>query len=252
MGGHSSSLSANVTTNIVSSGVYDASQNCVVDASGGQSIIIDGSGNIIDGVDQIMDLQISSNCYQSQVTNTDLQSAVDNQIAQTLADQQVAMTQWLDNGGDSVNSNIATSVTSNITIDNTQNCVEALNASQLLLVRGNSNVVRNVLQQQSAKGMLTCMQESENTSSFVQDTTNSVNQHSDYTSENPFAFITDAIAAMFKSALMAAAVIFIIIIALVFLFMVLHHKKPAATPEFIVWPGLGTVSASRQNVTPHA
>ena len=50
------------------------------------------------------------------------------------------------------------------------------------------------------------MQNSDSTSTFVQDTTNSVNQKIYVRLGEPFAFITDAIQTMFKSALLAAAI----------------------------------------------
>lgn len=249
MGGHSSSMSANMATNVVSTGIYSVSQNCLVDANSSQQIIIQGNGNIINNTTQIMDIQINAKCYSDVKNNSTLQSTVDNTIAQTLKDQEVAMTQWLDNSGDDVSTSISTNVTDSITISNTQNCVENLAGSQLLMIQGNSNVASNTLQKNVMTGLLSCVQNDANTSSFVQDTTNTINQHSDYESENPFAFITDAIQSMFKSALVLAAVVFIIIMAMVFLFMVLHHKKPAAGPQIIVWPGLGTAS---QTAVPRA
>jgi hypothetical protein len=241
MGGHSSSMSANMSTNVVSTGIYSVTQNCLMDANTSQQIIIQGNGNIVNNTKQIMDVQINASCYSAVQNNSTLQSTVDNTIAQTLKDQEVAMTQWLDNSGDNVSTSISTNVADSITISNTQNCVENLAGSQLLMIQGNSNVASNILQQNVMTGLLTCVQNDSNTSTFVQDTTNTINQHSDYVSESPFAFITDTIRAMFKSALVLAAVVFIIIVAMVFLFMVFHHKKPAA-PQIIVWPGLGTAS----------
>lgn len=240
MGGHSSSMSANMATNVVSTGIYSVSQSCLVDANSSQQIIIQGNGNIINNTTQIMDIQINAKCYSDVKNNSTLQSTVDNTIAQALKDQEVATTQWLDSSGDNVSTSISTNITDSITISNTQNCVENLAGSQLLMIQGNSNVASNTLQKNVMTGLLSCVQNDANTSSFIQDTTNTINQHSDYQSENPFAFITDAIQAMFKSALVLAAVVFIIIVAMVFLFMVFHRRKPAAGPQIIVWPGPGT------------
>jgi uncharacterized membrane protein len=64
---------------------------------------------------------------------------------------------------------------------------------------------------------------------MTNDISDIVNQHSTYDSENPFAFITDAIEAVMKSAMVFLAVIFIIIVCLVAIFMALHQKKKAPT-----------------------
>jgi hypothetical protein len=72
----------------------------------------------------------------------------------------------------------------------------------------------------------------------VNDVTNTVNQHSTYDSNNPFAFITDAIEAAIKTAMVIAAVVFIAIVILVLVFEIgtKGHHKAAAPPEVMVDP----------------
>lgn len=233
MGGHSSSLSVKMTTNMVSDGLYSTTQNCLVYANSDQKIVVNGNGNIVQGNTQQTSVQVDQDCYQKSVTDVSLQQAVNSQIIQSLKDQQVAMTQWLDSGKDDVSTTVSTNVTSKISVTSTQNCIANLSSSQAIIVQGNENIVSGNVQKSARTAMLDCVQGTQQTSSVTQDTTNSVNQHGEYQSENPFAFITDAITACFKSALIFAAVAFIIIVALVFVFMIFHHKKPAA-PEIIV------------------
>ena len=71
-------MSANVATNVVSSGVYNSMQNCMINGSGGQAVIIDGNGNIVNNVNQTMSIQIKAGCFKKNVVDSSLQSAVNN------------------------------------------------------------------------------------------------------------------------------------------------------------------------------
>ena len=129
-----------------------------------------------------------------------------NELDQKLKDTTVAVTQWLDAGKDNVESNVKTRVEQNIKVSNTQKCVEDLSGSQLVTIKGNDNVAANIVQKKVATGLLSCIQNNSNTAAFVQNTTNTVNQHSDYESKNPLSFLTDALEAILKTAIGAAVV----------------------------------------------
>jgi hypothetical protein len=100
-----------------------------------------------------------------------------------------------------------------------------LNGSNVINVSGNNNIVSKNTQTTAIKAISDCYMKSNNSSDTVSDITDGANQTNDHISDNPFAFITDAITAMAKSAMMIAGVIFVIVICFVFLFMYLSRSK---------------------------
>jgi hypothetical protein len=113
----------------------------------------------------------------------------------------------------------------------------SLNGTQLFIVSGTDDVVVDNMQDQTMALAQQCLMSGGQTTDVVNKSTNTVNQHSTYISKNPLAFITDAIEAALKSAMMIAAVVFIAIVILVLVFEIgtRGHKHKEA-PEILVAP----------------
>jgi hypothetical protein len=250
MGGHQSTQTINVSTQVAANIVQNTAQNCIDVSYGQNTITINGDYNILSGVDQTIKLSINSNCSTFAAQNSTFSADLQNSLAQILNDQEIALIAWMDNSHDDQTTNIAQSVTANFTQSTVQNCVSNLNGGNALNVTGSGNVIKDVTQTISLNLISQCLLNNNQTNDVVNDITNTVNQSGTYTSVSPFAFIADAIAAVFKSVVVAAAIVFIVIVCFIFLFIIARGKKPPAggTPPIIIQsaptsaPGFGAAT----------
>lgn len=230
MGGHESKQKINVSTNVAANIVQNTAQNCINVAYGGNTFNINGNYNDISGVTQTVSISINSTCSTFASQDSTFNSDLANALSQVLNDQEVALTQWMDNSKDDQETNITQNVTANFTQTTVQNCVNNLNGYNIFNVSGDGNVVKNITQTATLSVISQCLLQNGQTSDVVSNITNTVNQHGTYTSENPLAFITDAIEAVLKSAMVIAAVIFIVLVCFVFLFMLMRRGKKVPPP----------------------
>lgn len=245
MGGHHSKQTVSVTTNVVTNASLNVAQNCLTFMDGTQVISIYGSGIIFKGNIQRSTLSVDSKCVSQMSQQGEFENKLTDSITQEMKDQEIALTQWLDPSGDDQLTDIVQNVTTNVTFNDVQNCIDSLQGTQLFIVRGNNDVIVDNIQDQTMTLASTCMMGGAQTVDVVNDVSNTVNQHSTYTSKNPFAFITDAIEATIKSAMAIAAVVFIAIVILVLVFEIgaKGHHKAAATPEVMAVPSSSAMTA---------
>ena len=237
MGGHHSKQTVGVSTDLVTNASLNVAQDCLAFMDGTQVISIYGSGIIFKGNIQRATLSVDSKCVSQMGQQGEFENKLTDSITQTLKDQEIAMTQWMDPSGDNQTTDIVQNVTTNITFNDVQNCIDSLQGTQLFIVRGNNDVIVDNMQEQTMNLASTCMMSGGQTVDVVNDVTNTVNQHSTYTSKNPFAFITDAIEAAVMSAAAIAAVVFIAIVILVLVFEIgSKGHQNAAVPEVLVPP----------------
>jgi len=237
MGGHQSKQTVKATTSVVTTAVQNVTQTCITYVYGSNTFNISGDGNVVSGVNMKIGIRVDSTCTAAVTGKTSFQNDLQNKISQLLKDQEVAMAQWLDNSKDETKANIKQSIKSNITSNTVQTCVNKINMQNLFNISGNSNVVKNVLQEGTANVISKCMLSDDQTVNTVNDVTNTINQHSEYDSKNPFAFITDAIEAIMKNATVVIAIIFIVVICFIGLFMVLRRKNGGTAPPIVISTG---------------
>lgn len=238
MGGHQSKQTVSVSTDIVTNAALNVTQNCLAFMDGTQVITIYGSGNIFKGNIQRSSLSVDSKCVSQMSQHGEFVSKLKDTIAQELKDQELAFSQWMDPSGDDQTTDIVQNVSTNITFDDVQNCVNSLQGTQLFIVRGDNNVIVDNLQEQTMALAATCLMGGGQAVDVVNDVTDTVNQHATYESKSPFAFITDAIESTMKSALAVAAVVFIALVILVLAFELGVGGKAGARPLVVVPPSL--------------
>lgn len=239
MGGHQSRQNVNVSAKTVANVVQSTAQDCINVEYGGNTISIDGNYDDISGVAQTVQVSMNSDCG----TLTGQTGTFDNKFAsavsQVLKEQEVALTQWMDNSKTNTNSAISQKLSSGFTQKTVQSCVNNTNNFNILSVQGNADVVQNITQNSTMNTLSQCLMQNGQTSDVVSDFTNIVNQHSEYDSENPLAFIGDAFAAIAKSAMLIAAIAFIVIVCFVMLLVLLRRRRrgrdtaPAPAPIII-------------------
>lgn len=228
-GGHKTKQSINTTSDTVTNAAFNSVQKCYKAADGTQIFNITGSNDIVTGNTQKLNLVVDVNECASDVNQDGkFKDTISNKIAQSLKDQEVALTQGLDNSKDIQNTKLLNKVRTNLTFNDVQNCNAKLDGTQIFNVAGNNDIVENNAQEQTLDLFANCMKQSGQTADVIHDITNTINQHSTYTSKNPFAFITDAIKEALKSAMIIAAVVFIAIIAFVFIYEVSGKKDKSS------------------------
>jgi hypothetical protein len=210
--------------------VQNTAQNCISVGVGGNNVLINGDYNDISAVDQRVSVTVDSKCSTFASQNSTFNADLQNSVEQTLKDQEVALTQWMDASKDTQKTDIANKVTANFTQSTVQTCVNNLTGINNLVVNGSGNVVKDVTQDATLNVISQCILGNQQSSSVVADITNTTNQHGEYTSENPLAFIGDAFKAMAQSAMAIAAVIFIVIICFIFIYMKMSHSGSAPAP----------------------
>ena len=229
MGGHQSTQSAKDTTTVVSTAIQNVAQNCINYVNSDNDVVVSGNGNVVGDVTQTLSISVNSSCVAQLTQDAGFENNFENEVAQLLEDKEEAMTQWLDSSQDSVSSDVKNSITNNIKSDTVQTCLNNINSKNILDVSGNDNVVKNIVQSSTTNLITQCMLGQGQTSNTVNDVTNDINQHSQYTAESPFAFITDAIEAIAKSSMALIALGVIMLICFVSIIYILHryHKKQA-------------------------
>lgn len=230
MGGHSSKQTVSASTTVAANIVQATAQSCIGTSQGSNSVNVGGVGNTVDGVTQSVSLSVNMGCStfsgQDSTFNNDLQ----NSLSQVLNDQGVALTQWMDGSRSDQASSIRQDVTTNFTQENVQNIVQKLNGYNVLNVQGVGNTVKDVAQTAALSVIATGLQQNGQTNAVVNSITNTVNQHGQYKSANPLAFITDAIQSSIRTVGIAIIAVIVILICFVLLVVALRRsRKPAAT-----------------------
>ncbi|QRY19157.1 BA71V-E248R (k2R) [African swine fever virus] len=224
MGGSTSKNSFKNTTNIISHSIFNQMQSCISMLDGKNYIGVFGDGNIINHIFQDLNLSLNTSCVQKHVNEENFITNLSNQITQNLKDQEVALTQWMDAGHHDQKTDIEENIKVNLKTTLIQNCVSALSGMNVLVVKGNGNIVENATQKQSQQIISNCLQGSKQAIDTTTGITNTVNQYSHYTSKNFFEFIADAISAVFKNIMVAAVVIVVIIVGFIAVFYFLHSR----------------------------
>lgn len=215
MGGHSSKQSLSVSSALVTNATLNQTQDCLTSTSGENVINIFGDGNVAVNIDQTLTLTTTANCSSILGMKTDFDSKLNDQISQSLKSQDIALTSWLTPGSDNQSANINHSVTTNINTNLVQKCISSLSGRNVINVVGSQNVLKNDIQKQTASMLAGCMQSNSQSLSTMTDITDTINQHEVHTSENPLAFLTDALQAMVRDIAIAAAVVFVAVIFIV-------------------------------------
>ncbi len=240
--GHKNYQEVDVSSTIIGSVTQTNYADCETYASGGNEVKIDGDNDVISGIDQTITLNVDMACVTQDPLNYAFSSRVQNSALQQLADSQVAMTQWMDNSKDSVSTNISADLELSVLQENSQNCMNSINANNTINVTGDNDVVKNITQEYSLDTITSCHMKDGVAFKASNSMTNTINQHLVYTSVNPFAFITDAIVAIADSVALLVAFCFIIFLCFIALFAILRHRSKSKQRAAAVAEGRSAAS----------
>lgn len=239
--GHKSTQKISQTTEIVANAVQQTTQQSVNYVNGNNLINLSGSGNIVSDVTQTMSISVDSKTLAQVTQSATFQNTLTDTITQQIKNESIALTQWLDNSKEDNESQIYQSINTNVTSQTVQFCVNNINSQNILNVSGSGNVLAKVLQNSTVDMISQCLMGQDQSSKAINDITNTINQTSSSVSKNPFAFITDAIESVMKSAMAIAAIIFIVIVCFVGVLVYLQSRESKPKPEVFAPPGASSL-----------
>jgi len=241
MGAHQTKQSVTQTSKVVSTASMSSVQNCLTTSVAGQTIAIWGDDNVANNISQELSITVDAACVNKPKMATVYNSDVRDSLSQQLKDHEVDIWGWGNFGHDTQVDKMSTSIANHISYSAMQDCVTHTDGQQVFVIKGDRNVVHDSMQKEALAVAGGCILALDGSASVVNKQADTVNQHSDYSEEGPFAFITDMFKNMFSSGLMSmvaiAAVVFICLALLaVMVLKVGHEKKPApsAAPTVIV------------------
>jgi hypothetical protein len=226
MGGHQSKNTSTSTNQIYGESLLSSAKSCVNVANGSNVINITGAGNVLNGINQSLSIEVNAPCVSKTVQNSDFNNTFANAVQQKLSDSGVAMTQWMGAGSDTVR-NLVTNNVNNKTINkSSQNCLNTINSQNILNINGTGNVATNIVQTSTGKMLANCLSGNAQAASAINAVTNAANQTTIVKEANPLAFLTDIFTSFQKDGMMVmAAIAFIIIICFVGIFLLVHHES---------------------------
>lgn len=224
MGGHSSKISTDVTSNFLASATLETTKSCEATSSQGNSTVISGNDNVVDGVTQINSKTLNMNCYQNAIQSTDQESAMTTTIQNSVKDKSIALLGSLDKSKADLEATINNNVQLLTSQKVLQSCVISTAQNNSLEVYGDRNIVKNFTQTITTDALANCMQGSDQAAKAISSITNAANQSEEHTEENPLAFIGDALNAASKNLMIIAAIAFIALICF------LYIMKSMSTP----------------------
>lgn len=225
--GASHSVTTSVVESSAASAVQKSTQNCTTFVNGSNSIVVDGDGNVVGDVDQKLFLRVNAECMQGSQLSAGLVQSLSAQLSSDLSDKSVALTQWMDNTKDTVKSAVSQSVSSSIDLESVQACGKTIDGDNTLTITGSDNVVEDVTQSKVASLFQTCLFKDDSSAQSSASAATVANQNLASTSENPLAFIGDAVDAAFSDAAHSIAAVFIVFICVLGMYFALRSPRHA-------------------------
>jgi hypothetical protein len=222
------SQSVKDTSSVIATAITSTNARCFSYADAGNTISVDGDDDDVSGNVQKVTVTVSSACDATSMTQDSINASIANAVSQALGDKSVALTQWADTSRDSTRDTVTNTIESQLSSTTVANCLQDLNAKNVIGVSGSGDVVADNNQTATASAVQSCAAGASAINAAAAGINNSANQHLSADSENPLAFIGDAIQAVLGDTLVAVAGVFILLICFVGLIMVLHRRgRPA-------------------------
>ena len=227
MGNHQTQLSEDITTSINRS-VIDSTTNCINYSVGGNSFIINGDNNVVDGVDQTVSASIAAACQSNATMGQTVNNSISDALSQQLTTASTAMMDVMDNTSNNITSVMEnTIITSNLT-ETAVNCINKLSSTNLMTVSGDSNVISSLIQNSVSNIIGGCMQQSSELAATANTVANTATQQGKDSSSNPLNFLSTIAEAIVGSIVALLAIIFIVIVCIAYVFPHLNKKDKLA------------------------
>jgi hypothetical protein len=246
MGGHQTKQSVEQSTKIGANVMQKTVSNCLTTTLSQNCLNVSGSNNYVSGVHQSVSIGRDAKCSTFASQNNTFKNDLKSSITQALEDKEVAGLQWMDTSKDENTVAIKRDIEATFTQETVQACVDNHVVGNCINVTGTSNTVENITQEAVLNSFSDCILSEKQTSEMVNKITDTTNQHATYTSENPLAFIGDAMKAIATSIAAVAAVIVIVLICFVFLFFMMSRGGATGAAAASAFPGLPPIILQAQ------
>ncbi len=210
MGGSQSKSSTSVLSKMAVDAVTKNIMSCKGNSIVSQSFSLEGDGNVVNGIKQVQQFNLSRDCANSASNIADMQQAVVNVIKQHADAQTKSLISVLEGKSDSeVNTIIENDVKQSITQETITEVISNTMAMQQLRIKGNNNTIINIDQSQTLEILEKNVQNVINNIKIIQDI-NSVSK-SESTSKNESGIVS-IVSSMFSFTFL---IILVVVIAFV-------------------------------------
>lgn len=218
MGGSSSSTSVQDTSNVLNNYSQNFSANCGSNSDGTNSVVITGTGNVIQNLVQNSSSSSSQNCrvYNPQTAASAATLSMSAAAVSTTIAQQ--LTGFLDDSKSSASTSISSTLANTINQNTVFNCAISSNSTNLVVVDGSGNDLNNVTQNSTSSAISNCVMQGGQSSSIVANVAQAGSSSASDTVQSvlqPFVTMLQSLMAdMIVAAI--AFIIFIVLIAIVY------------------------------------
>lgn len=150
--------------------------SCVISNDANQSIVVNGNGNIVDGIQQIQHNKASMSCFVSAENQSKLMEQLANKLAQTANSSVVNWPLGFNATMSLTDSTTVNKTLNNYHVENISKCKGDFNDNQSLEINGDSNHVYNTVQNQWNDNALKCVFNAKNISDISETLANDVHQ----------------------------------------------------------------------------
>ena len=216
--GSSSSTSVSETSNVINTYAQNFSANCGSSSSSNNAVLITGSGNSLENIIQSSSTGSDQKCkvYNPQTASSAATLTMSAAaISATIAQQATGL---LDDSKSSASTNISTTLANTINQNTIFNCAISVTSSNLVLVDGSGNVLKNVDQYSTTNAVSSCLMNSSQSASVL----GNVAQTSSATASDTIQSILQPFATMLQGIMVdmvvatVAFVIFVVLIVIVY------------------------------------
>ena len=235
--GSSTSVDIDVVTNVATNIILTNTQDCTTYMNNGVVMKFTGVNSIFEHNVERVTVKVKLDDMMTNMQNASALSTIANKLSSNVQSQGVALTGFADASDTTIDESITNNASTGITMADIQNCMTQLNSHTFMNFSGVNSVFKDNIQDVTINFVKTCIMTNNQTAQSVTDISNSASQYSKHVDVNPFAFITDCIAAVSKNVMQVVGMIFIMVMAFIFAFLYLtirHGEAVGVSPAAAV------------------
>jgi len=179
-----------------------------------QEINVQGSGNILEDIKQSSALKLDASCYNKSSNITEIQNIIETNMKAKLDTIEPALLAVANTSKSKLTNDLSQEIKNVITTENMTKIINNVNQDQIIKVRGDSNILRNMSQQSTIDMIASGIQDSFNSTKTMTDLKNAQDLDSKSKVTDPIndaiKGIMDGINGIFSS--YTTAMIFIVVI----------------------------------------
>ncbi len=170
--------------------------NCKTNMVASQRLVVEGSYITVDNVKMHQAYQLDASCFQDAQNVAKVQTEVENAIKQAAESQGIALLSALGGSQAEVDSRIRNSVKTAINTETIQDVVQNINMEQVLNIRGENAIVKDVTMEQLGDIVFKNTQAITNDIEALTALKTEAEQTTETTTTSPFQFLVDIVSSV--------------------------------------------------------